>query len=263
MVNFHGANTPTGEERSWPHEMSREGIYGGEQNIWAAIGGQHYCALPFTRLVSGHADFTGGYFGHGPKLRGSSWTLQMAANIIYTSPILHWVSNPADMEAAFPKDSPEREVVRNIPSVWEETIVLPPSAIGECAAFARRSGNQWYIALMNGDGRERTVSIPLNFLDKNTAYQATILRDLAEKNDGWSVETRKVTSGNSLSFTMRIKGGAPSAGFPPERAILPPREQASCPAGKTPPLLPSSKASGGKPCLPPATTARPGKTRQK
>ena len=131
----------------------------------------------------------------------------MAANIIYTSPILHWVSNPADMEAAFPKDSPEREVVRNIPSVWEETIVLPPSAIGECAAFARRSGNQWYIALMNGDGRERTVSIPLNFLDKNTAYQATILRDLAEKNDGWSVETRKVTSGNSLSFTMRIKGG--------------------------------------------------------
>lgn len=122
--------------------MSREGIYGGEQNIWAAIGGQHYCALPFTRLISGHADFTGGYFGHGPKLRGSSWTLQMAANIIYTSSMLHWVSNPADMEAAFPKDSPEREVVRNIPSVWEETIVLPPSAIGECAAFARRSGNQ-------------------------------------------------------------------------------------------------------------------------
>lgn len=118
MVNFHGANTPTGEERSWPHEMSREGIYGGEQNIWAAIGGRHYCALPFTRLVSGHADFTGGYFGHGPKLRGSSWPLQMAANIIYTSPVLHWVSNPADMEAAFPKGSPEREAVRNIPSVW-------------------------------------------------------------------------------------------------------------------------------------------------
>ncbi len=56
--------------------MSREGIYGGEQNIWAAIGGQHYCALPFTRLISGHADFTGGYFGHEPKLRGSSWTLK-------------------------------------------------------------------------------------------------------------------------------------------------------------------------------------------
>lgn len=207
MVNFHGANTPTGEERAWPHEMSREGIYGGEQNIWAAIGGRHYCALPFTRLISGHADFTGGYFGHGEKLRGSSWPLQMAANIIYTSPILHWVSSPADMEAAFPKGSPEREAVRNIPSAWDETIVLPPSAIGECAAFARRSGNQWYIALMNGDGQERTVSIPLDFLDRNTAYRATILRDLPERNDGWKVETGEFSSGDTLPFTMRVKGG--------------------------------------------------------
>ena len=259
MVNFHGANTPTGEERSWPHEMSREGIYGGEQNIWAAIGGQHYCALPFTRLISGHADFTGGYFGHGPKLRGSSWTLQMAANIIYTSSMLHWVSNPADMEAAFPKDSPEREVVRNIPSVWEETIVLPPSAIGECAAFARRSGNQWYIALMNGDGRERTVSIPLNFLDKNTAYQATILRDLAEKNDGWSVETRKVTFLHHAHQRRRYRPHGSlrnAASCPLKNGILPQ-------AGKKPPLFfPLQRRSGGKPCSSAATPPvleKPGK----
>lgn len=244
MVNFHGANTPTGEERSWPHEMSREGIYGGEQNIWAAIGGQHYCALPFTRLVSGHADFTGGYFGHGPKLRGSSWTLQMAANIIYTSPILHWVSNPADMEAAFPKDSPEREVVRNIPSVWEETIVLPPSAIGECAAFARRSGNQWYIALMNGDGRERTVSIPLNFLDKNTAYQATILRDLAEKMTDGAWKPEKSPPKMPFLSPCASKAEESSAWFPPERGILPPRERHPAPGReKTPPS--SSLFKGG------------------
>ena len=94
-----------------------------------------------------------------------------------------------------------------MPSVWDETIVLPPSAIGECAAFARRSGDQWYIALMNGDGRERTVSIPLDFLNRNTAYRATILRDLPEKNDGWKVENRELHSGSTLSFTMRVKGG--------------------------------------------------------
>lgn len=240
MVNFHGANTPTGEERSWPHEMSREGIYGGEQNIWAAIGGQHYCALPFTRLVSGHTDFTGGYFGHGPKLRGSSWTLQMAANIIYTSPMLHWVSNPADMEAAFPKDSPEREVVRNIPSVWEETIVLPPSAIGEYAAFARRSGNQWYIALMNGDGKERTVSIPLNFLDKNTAYQATILRDLAEKMTDGAWKPGKSLPEMPFPSPCASKAEESSAWLPPERGILPQAGK------KSPPLLPSSKAERRK-----------------
>lgn len=207
MVNFHGANTPTGEERAWPHEMTREGIYGGEQNIWGTISGQHYCALPFTRLVSGHADFTGGYFGHGVKLRGSSWPLQMATNIIYTSPLLHWISNPKDMETAFPKGSPERDLIRNIPSTWDETIVLSPSKIGECAAFARRSGDQWYIALMNGDAGERTVSIPLDFLKKDIPYKATILRDLSDKNDGWNVETKDVSSQNKLDFTMRVKGG--------------------------------------------------------
>lgn len=26
MINFHGANKPTGEVRTWPHEMTREGI---------------------------------------------------------------------------------------------------------------------------------------------------------------------------------------------------------------------------------------------
>ncbi len=70
---------------------------------------------------------------------------------------------------------------------------------------------------MNGDDRERTISIPLDFLDKNTTYRATVLRDLAEKNDGWSVETRKAASGNALSFTMRIKGGGIARLTPAEK----------------------------------------------
>ena len=28
MVDFHGANKPTGESRTWPNEMGREGVYG-------------------------------------------------------------------------------------------------------------------------------------------------------------------------------------------------------------------------------------------
>lgn len=68
------------------------------------------------------------------------------------------------------------------------------------------------------------------------------------KNDGWSVETRKVTSGNALSFTMRIKGGgivrmAPSG----TRHPAPGRE-------KEPPLFfPLQRRSGGKPCSSAAT----------
>lgn len=93
---------------------------------------------------------------------------------------------------------------------------------------------------MNGDGKERTVSIPLNFLDKNTAYQATILRDLAEKNDGWSVETRKVTSGSPfLHHAHQRRRNRPHGSL---------RNAASCPrqGKRAPPLLPSSKAERRK-----------------
>lgn len=205
MINFHGANTPGGESRTWPHELDREGIYGGEQNLWATLGAEHLCALPFTRLVSGYADFTGGYFGHGPKLKGSSWTMQMAANIIYTSPILHWVGNPADMHKAFPAGSPERKLIETIPSTWDETLVLPDAKIGVYAPFARRHGNQWFVALLNGT-EKREQKISLSFLKPGT-YKAVILSDLADKNDGWKVDVGTVTDKDSIDFSMRPTGG--------------------------------------------------------
>jgi alpha-glucosidase len=34
--------------------------------------------------------------------------------------------------------------------VWDETIVLPQSDIGELAAFARRSGRNWFVGVLNG-----------------------------------------------------------------------------------------------------------------
>lgn len=205
MLNLHGANTPGGEARTWPHEVSREGIYGLEQNKWGGIKGEHYCALPFTRLVSGHADFTGGYFGHDARLRDSTWPMQMATNIIYTSPILHWVSNPADMQAAFPQGSLERDLIKAIPSTWDETRVLPGADIGKYAPFVRRKGNQWFMALMNGaDGR--TEEVTLDFLPGGNFTMVT-LSDLSDRNDGWKVDKKTVKNGDKVTFTMRPSGG--------------------------------------------------------
>ncbi len=38
MINFHGANKPAGEPRTWPNEMTREGIYGLEHKRMEAWG---------------------------------------------------------------------------------------------------------------------------------------------------------------------------------------------------------------------------------
>lgn len=206
MLNLHGANIPGGEARTWPHEVTREAIFGLERNLGGEVSGTHYCALPFTRMISGQGDFTGGYFGHSKRLRGSSWALQMASNIIFTSPLLNWVSNPEDMEACFPKGSPERCLISAIPPIWDETFVLPGAKIGNYAPFARRKGNQWFIALMNGDNGTRTAMISLDFLPEGK-FSLVTLSDLSDKNDGWKVEKKEVTRKNKLDFTMRSRGG--------------------------------------------------------
>ena len=57
MVNFHGANKPTGEARTWPHELTREGVFGLEHRQ-ATEWARHNTTLPFTRFLAGAADYT-------------------------------------------------------------------------------------------------------------------------------------------------------------------------------------------------------------
>lgn len=206
MLNFHGANVPTGEEHTWPNEVSREGIYGLEQNKWTTIPAQHYAALPFTRYLVGHGDFTPGYFGHDPnRLKGTSWCLQLATAITYSNGLLHWVSIPEDMRPAFPQNSLERSVFTSIPVLWDETIVLPGAVIGELAPLARRNGKTWFVGVINGS-KAGNYSFPLRFLGPGR-WRMTVLEDLAEKPDGWQVSEAQVSSDRTLTVKLRSSGG--------------------------------------------------------
>lgn len=157
MVNFHGANKPTGEARTWPNEMTREGIRGLEYNKWDTSPPSHYATLPFTRLLAGHADFTPTTLN--PKfLKGTTVAQQLACAVVLSTPVLCWADNP-DLYLA----SPSLDAIRAMPVVWDETHILPQSRIGELAAFARRSGDEWWVGVINGGG-PRTVELPMDFL---------------------------------------------------------------------------------------------------
>src|SRR5262245_3256254 len=62
LVNFHGANKPTGEGRTWPNELTREAVRGLEASKLATRA-RHDVTLPFTRLLAGPADYTPVHFG--------------------------------------------------------------------------------------------------------------------------------------------------------------------------------------------------------
>ena len=60
-------------------------------------------------------------------------------------------------------DNPAVKLLKQIPATWDETVVLPSSRIGEVAAFARRSGKTWFLAVLNGQN-EHSLQFPLSFL---------------------------------------------------------------------------------------------------
>ena len=195
MINFHGSNKPAGEARTWPNEMTREGIYGLEHRrveSWAVFN----TTFPFVRMLAGHADYTPVVFGE--RRRETSWAHQIASAAILTSPVLVYGGHPASLLS-----NPAAEMIRSLPSVWDETRVLPPSAIGELAIFARRSGRTWYIAAMNGPS-PRTVTVDLSFLPAGP-QKALLVRDALEEPAAVQVETREI--GRSMAIPVRAGGG--------------------------------------------------------
>jgi alpha-glucosidase len=197
MVDFHGANKPAGESRTWPNEMTREAIRGLEASRMAERS-RHNTTLPFTRMLAGHADYTGMHFGD--RRRETSWPHQIASVAILTSPLLIYAAHPRNI-----LDNPAREFIKTIPSTWDETIVLPQSEIGEVAAFARRRGNAWFLVIMNGP-TARKLTVPLAFLPRG-ANQATIVRDNADDPASVKIENIRVNAKGFLEIDMRAGGG--------------------------------------------------------
>jgi alpha-glucosidase len=196
LVDFHGANKPAGESRTWPNEMTREGVYGLEHRAqtWA----RHDTTVPFTRYLAGHGDFTPVVFGD--RRRETSWPHQIATAAIFTSPLLVYGAHPKSL-----LENPAVDLIKALPSTWEETIVLPASRIGELAAFARRKGEDWFIAVLNGPAA-RTLRVDLKFLGPRS-YAATLVRDDPENPATERIERTTLTRQGSIAITLRPGGG--------------------------------------------------------
>ena len=196
MIDFHGATKPSGRDRTWPNEMTREAIAGREQGRNPA---SHDTSLPFTRYVQGNADYTPVLIDP-KKLNGCSLAYEVAMGVVYTSPYLCYGDNPKRY-----LESPAVDVLKNLPSIWDETQVLPCSRIGELAAFARRNQKQWFIGMINGDNAH-TETIPLTFLGIGD-YRLVELADSPSNNDAFVRSERVVTRSDTLRAPLRKDGG--------------------------------------------------------
>ena len=197
MVNFHGANKPTGESRTWPNELIREGVRGMESSRLQARA-KHNTTLPFTRYLAGHGDYTPVLFS--ARRGDTTWAHQVATAAIFNEPLLTYGAHPTNI-----LNNPALPMIKSVPAVWDETIVLSPSEIGEMAAFARRRGKDWFLAILNGPER-RSVKIPLTFLS-DRKYDAMIVRDQPDEPAAVKTETGTFRNRDSVSLDLVAGGG--------------------------------------------------------
>ena len=196
MMDFHGANKPTGEARTWPNEMSREAIRGMENRPpWA----QTNTIIPFTRYLAGHGDFTPVHFGD--RLGEVSWAHHVASMIVFTSPFLCLGADPQSI-----LDNPAKVLIQSIPSIWDQTVVLPQSKIGELVIYARRKRNIWFLAAMNGLHESKMITVNLSFL-KDGLYKISAMKDDKEVQANALFETTESSSRSSIIIHLNPEGG--------------------------------------------------------
>jgi alpha-glucosidase len=203
LCNFHGAVKPTGRRRTWPHEFTREAVRGHEyhmtryRRIQAA---DHDETVLFTRFLAGPADYTPTAFDPH-EMVGYTWAHLLAQAVDMTSPLLHFAGKYQDFIG-----NPAEDLLRHLPSTWDETIVLPGSEIGKTVGFARRRGQEWYIGVLNG-GETATLQIDMSFLGSG-AWQAEVFGDDPANPATFKRDSKAVTAGDKLTAAMNPRGGS-------------------------------------------------------
>ena len=128
---------------------------------------------------------------------GNTWSHELAQAVVFTSPFLCFGGHPQSY-----LENPARDVLTAIAPVWDETRVLNGSEPGKIVAEARRSGKQWFIAVMNG-ADAASLDIPLDFLGPGT-WNAVQLRDAKDKPDAWD---DKLTRKDHIHLEITPRGG--------------------------------------------------------
>ena len=166
LVNFHGATIPRGWQRTYPNLMSVEAVYGAEwYNNNATLtpkAAAHNATLPFTRNVIGPMDYTPCTFSDSQHPHITTHAHELALSVLFESPLLHWADKP-ESYLAQPRDV--RDFMSALPTTWDETRLLGGYP-GEWVVIARRQGNKWYIAGINGKDTAQTLSFDTSILPK-------------------------------------------------------------------------------------------------
>jgi alpha-glucosidase len=172
LVNFHGATLPRGWQKTYPHLMTTEAIYGMEMVTFeqnAADQQANHCAmLPFTRNAFDPMDFTPMNLTgltSSNCIRKTTPAFELALSVLFLSGIQHYAQAPEGMMRV---PNQVKAFLKQLPDNWDDVKFLEGFP-GKYAVIARRSGNRWYVTAINGDKSERKINVDLTSFKKSKA----------------------------------------------------------------------------------------------
>lgn len=206
LVNFHGATLPRGWQKTYPHLMTAEAIYGMEMVTFdqnAADKQANHCAmLPFTRNAFDPMDFTPMNLTgltSSNCIRKTTPAFELALSVLFLSGIQHYAQAPEGM-AKVPADV--KYFLKTLPDNWDDVKFLDGYP-GKYVVIARRSGNRWYIAGINGDTTVKKISLDFTPFKKS---KATLFTD-GTKGELFSKTVLNTTRQKKSDLTLNGNGG--------------------------------------------------------
>jgi alpha-glucosidase len=166
-VNFHGATFPRGWFRTYPNLVSMEAIRGEEYVTFAQSNADqqpaHCAIIPFTRNLFDPMDFTPVNFSGIPHItRRTTGGFEIALSVLFTSGIQHIAETPAGMNA---QQDFVKQYMSSLPENWDDVKFID-GVPGKYIVLARKKGETWYIAGINGEQQARSVTFRVPFMNK-------------------------------------------------------------------------------------------------
>lgn len=202
MVNCHGATLPRGWQRTYPNLLTVEAVKGFEYVTFSQYDADrepnHSCMLPFTRNVFDPMDFTPVCFSEVPnKKRITSNAFELALSVIFHSGIQHFAETPKGMKMV---PGYVKNFLREIPNSWDDTKFIDGFP-GKFVVIARKSGNTWYVAGINGEETEKHLEYKLPFIKETKS--ASLIND---GKDNRSFTIKKIIYTPNEPFKINLKG---------------------------------------------------------
>lgn len=216
-LDLHGIYKPTGINRTYPHIINFESVFGMEEVKWTDIKNNmplYDVTFPYIRMMAGPVDYTPGAMRNATKAdwRAMYYTPasmgtrchQLAAYIVHDSPFTMLCDAPTN----YLNEQECVDFMASLPVEVDSTFIAS-GELGKYIVTVRKKDVNWYIGGMtNWD--ERDVQLDFSFLPEGMSYTAVLFKDGVNANkqaEDYRKETIRVNKDSRLTLHLASGGG--------------------------------------------------------